>query len=144
MNADQPRTAICPGSYDPVTNGHLDVIGRTSNVFDKVIVGVVNNPVRKEKTLFTAEERKAFIEEATGALDDHFEGWFLGFENPPERPPEGFESVIDLPLDEEWLPAPSAAARIPDQPGQHAQPAEVAPPLVSPPHAPEPSDTGAA
>ena len=68
MNADQPRTAICPGSYDPVTNGHLDVISRTSNVFDKVVVGVVNNPVRKEKTLFTAEERKAFIEEATADL----------------------------------------------------------------------------
>ncbi len=68
MSADQPRTAICPGSYDPVTNGHLDVITRTANVFDKVVVGVVNNPVRKEKTLFTAEERKAFIEEATADL----------------------------------------------------------------------------
>ena len=51
---------------------------------------------------------------------------------------------IDLPLDEEWLPAPSAAGRTPDQPGEHAQPAEAAPPLVSPPQAPEPSDTGAA
>jgi pantetheine-phosphate adenylyltransferase len=68
MSAEGPRTAICPGSYDPVTNGHLDVISRTSNVFDKVVVGVVNNPVRKEKTLFTAEERKAFIEEATADL----------------------------------------------------------------------------
>ena len=68
MSAEGPRTAICPGSYDPVTNGHLDVIGRTSDVFDKVVVGVVNNPVRKEKTLFTAEERKAFIEEATADL----------------------------------------------------------------------------
>jgi pantetheine-phosphate adenylyltransferase len=68
LSANQPRIAICPGSYDPVTNGHLDVIGRTSNVFDKVVVGVVNNPVRKEKTLFTAEERKAFIEEATTDL----------------------------------------------------------------------------
>jgi pantetheine-phosphate adenylyltransferase len=68
MSANQPRIAICPGSYDPVTNGHLDVIGRTSNVFDRVVVGVVNNPVRKEKTLFNAEERKAFIEEATADL----------------------------------------------------------------------------
>ena len=68
MNADQPRVAICPGSYDPVTNGHLDVIGRTAKVFDRVVVGVVNNPVRKEKTLFTAEERKAFIEDATADL----------------------------------------------------------------------------
>jgi pantetheine-phosphate adenylyltransferase len=68
MSDDQPRIAVCPGSYDPVTNGHLDVIGRTSRVFDKVVVGVVNNPVRKEKTLFTAEERKAFIEDATAEL----------------------------------------------------------------------------
>ena len=68
MSSDQPRIAICPGSYDPVTNGHLDVIGRTAKVFDKVVVGVVNNPMRKEKTLFTAEERKAFIEEATADL----------------------------------------------------------------------------
>jgi pantetheine-phosphate adenylyltransferase len=68
MSSDDPRIAICPGSYDPVTNGHLDVIGRTAKVFDKVVVGVVNNPVRKEKTLFTADERKKFIEEATADL----------------------------------------------------------------------------
>jgi pantetheine-phosphate adenylyltransferase len=68
MSTDEPRIAICPGSYDPVTNGHIDVITRTARVFDKVVVGVVNNPVRKEKTLFTAEERKAFIEEATADL----------------------------------------------------------------------------
>jgi pantetheine-phosphate adenylyltransferase len=68
MSEDNPRIAVCPGSYDPVTNGHLDVITRASRVFDKVVVGVVNNPVRKEKTLFTAEERKAFIEEATAEL----------------------------------------------------------------------------
>jgi pantetheine-phosphate adenylyltransferase len=64
------RTAVCPGSYDPVTNGHLDIITRTSNVFDRVIVGVVNQPVRKQKTLFTADERKAFIEEATADLEN--------------------------------------------------------------------------
>jgi pantetheine-phosphate adenylyltransferase len=64
------RTAVCPGSYDPVTNGHLDIITRTSNVFERVIVGVVNQPVRKQKTLFTAEERKAFIEDATTGLEN--------------------------------------------------------------------------
>lgn len=62
------RTAVCPGSYDPVTNGHLDIITRTSNVFERVIVGVVNNPVRKQTPLFTAEERKAFIDDATADL----------------------------------------------------------------------------
>ena len=55
------RIAICPGSYDPVTNGHLDIITRASRVFDKVVVGVVNQPIRKQKTLFTAEERRGFI-----------------------------------------------------------------------------------
>jgi pantetheine-phosphate adenylyltransferase len=55
-------TAVCPGSYDPVTFGHLDVIQRCSRVFDSVIVAVVNQPVRKQKTLFSAEERVAFIE----------------------------------------------------------------------------------
>jgi pantetheine-phosphate adenylyltransferase len=62
--ADRDGTVVCPGSYDPVTNGHLDIITRTSAVFERVVVGVVNNPIRKEKTLFTAEERKAFIDEA--------------------------------------------------------------------------------
>jgi pantetheine-phosphate adenylyltransferase len=61
-------TVVCPGTYDPVTLGHLDIITRTSNVFDKVVVGVVNNPLRKNKTLFTAEERKGFIEAATEDL----------------------------------------------------------------------------
>lgn len=54
--------AVCPGSYDPVTYGHLDIIRRTSEVFDNVIVAVANQPVRKQKTLFSAKERMAFIE----------------------------------------------------------------------------------
>ncbi len=57
----QPRTVICPGSYDPVTNGHLDIIGRTSRVFDRVIVGVVGQGIRKSKTMFSAEERRDFL-----------------------------------------------------------------------------------
>jgi pantetheine-phosphate adenylyltransferase len=56
-------TAVCPGSYDPVTMGHLDIIGRAANVFDNVVVGVVNQPVRKQKTIFSADERVSFIEE---------------------------------------------------------------------------------
>jgi pantetheine-phosphate adenylyltransferase len=68
MSEENPRIAVCPGSYDPVTNGPLDVISRAARVFDKVVVGVVNNPVRKEKTLFTADERKKFIEDATAEL----------------------------------------------------------------------------
>jgi pantetheine-phosphate adenylyltransferase len=68
VSEDNPRVAVCPGSYDPVTNGHLDVITRAARVFDKVVVGVVNSPVRKQQTLFTAEERKKFIEDATAEL----------------------------------------------------------------------------
>ena len=66
--SEQNGTVVCPGSYDPVTNGHIDIITRTSRVFERVVVGVVNNPIRKQKTLFTAEERMAFIEEATADL----------------------------------------------------------------------------
>ena len=62
------RVAVCPGSYDPVTNGHVDIISRAARIFDKVVVGVVNQPVRKEKTLFTGEERQAFIRDATADL----------------------------------------------------------------------------
>ena len=61
-------TAICPGSYDPVTNGHLDVITRTANVFDRVVVGVVNAQVRKSEPVFTAEERRDFLIAATADL----------------------------------------------------------------------------
>ena len=49
-------TAICPGSYDPVTNGHVDVIGRAAGIFDRIVVGVVRDPTHKQ-TLFTVEER---------------------------------------------------------------------------------------
>jgi pantetheine-phosphate adenylyltransferase len=68
MPAEGPRVAVCPGSYDPVTNGHVDIITRASRIFDKVVVGVVNRPVRKEKTLFSGEERREFIQEATAKL----------------------------------------------------------------------------
>jgi pantetheine-phosphate adenylyltransferase len=60
--------AVCPGSYDPVTMGHIDIIRRAAGVFDELIVGVVNSPVRKSKTLFSAEERVSFIAEATTEL----------------------------------------------------------------------------
>jgi pantetheine-phosphate adenylyltransferase len=62
------RTVVCPGSYDPVTNGHLDIITRAASVFERVIVGVVNNPVRKQGTLFSTDDRSGFLEEATAEL----------------------------------------------------------------------------
>jgi pantetheine-phosphate adenylyltransferase len=62
------RIAICPGSYDPITNGHLDIISRASAMFDSVIAAVANMPFRKGKTLFTVEERVGFLERATSGL----------------------------------------------------------------------------
>jgi pantetheine-phosphate adenylyltransferase len=53
-------TAIAPGSYDPVTNGHIDVIGRAAGIFDRVVVGVVGNPVHKSP-MFSLEERVGFL-----------------------------------------------------------------------------------
>jgi pantetheine-phosphate adenylyltransferase len=68
--ATDNRIAICPGSYDPVTFGHLDVISRAAAMFDTVVVAVVNLPIRKGDTLFTAEERVAFVQNATSQLDN--------------------------------------------------------------------------
>lgn len=67
MNSNN-RIAVSPGSYDPVTNGHLDVISRASRIFDEVVVSVVNLPVRKGRTLFSTDERISFIERATEHL----------------------------------------------------------------------------
>jgi pantetheine-phosphate adenylyltransferase len=62
-------TAICPGSYDPVTFGHVDVIKRAAGIFDRVVVGVVGNPHHKAP-MFTLEERVAFLEEALADIDN--------------------------------------------------------------------------
>jgi pantetheine-phosphate adenylyltransferase len=62
-------TAICPGTYDPVTNGHVDVIGRAARIFDRVVVSVVNNPHHKTP-LFAVPERIALIKDALADLDN--------------------------------------------------------------------------
>jgi pantetheine-phosphate adenylyltransferase len=62
-DAHRPLTAICPGSYDPVTLGHLDIIARAAAIFDRVVVGVVRDPHHKG-TLFSVEERVDFLNEA--------------------------------------------------------------------------------
>jgi pantetheine-phosphate adenylyltransferase len=59
------RVVVCPGTFDPVTNGHLDVITRAAAMYDLVVVGVVNLPWRKGGTVFSVEERIGFIEKAT-------------------------------------------------------------------------------
>jgi pantetheine-phosphate adenylyltransferase len=66
--APDNRTAICPGTFDPVTLGHLDVISRASAMYDTVVVAVVNLPWRKGQTMFTTEERMSFVQNATREL----------------------------------------------------------------------------
>lgn len=56
------RLAICPGTFDPVTNGHLDIIERSLRIFDKVIIAVASNP--KKQPLFSVEERLRLIRES--------------------------------------------------------------------------------
>jgi pantetheine-phosphate adenylyltransferase len=67
MSDGAPVTAICPGSYDPVTNGHLDIITRAAGIFERVVVGVVRDPQHK-KAMFAVEERVGFLRDA---LADH-------------------------------------------------------------------------
>ncbi|MEO8476311.1 MAG: pantetheine-phosphate adenylyltransferase [Actinomycetota bacterium] len=69
-------TALCPGTFDPVTNGHLDIIGRTSTTFDQVVVAVLENP--SKQPLFSVEERVAMLEEACGAMQNVSVGAFKG------------------------------------------------------------------
>jgi pantetheine-phosphate adenylyltransferase len=58
------RTALCPGSFDPPTNGHVDVIGRTISLFDRVVVAVIDNP--SKRSMFTPTERSSLLEEIFG------------------------------------------------------------------------------
>tara|TARA_Y100000588_G_scaffold386421_1_gene481922 strand:- start:607 stop:1098 length:492 start_codon:yes stop_codon:yes gene_type:complete len=75
------RTVIYPGSFDPITNGHLDVIHRASRLFDQVVVAVARNGGKQP--LFTSAERKTLIEQSTGGLGnvsvDIFEGLLVDY-----------------------------------------------------------------
>ena len=70
MSPPDNRTAICPGTFDPVTYGHMDVISRASAMYDSVVVGVVNVPWRKGSTLFSVEERIAFVTNAVRGIEN--------------------------------------------------------------------------
>lgn len=74
--------ALCPGSFDPVTNGHVDIIERTARHFDAVIVAVIRNP-QKSQSLFTLEERQSMLHEVLGHLDnvriEFFKGLLVDF-----------------------------------------------------------------
>jgi len=75
------RVAIYPGTFDPITNGHIDVVQRSLNIFDKVIMAVANN--LEKKPLFTIEERLTMIKEAIGAWErlevDSFQGLLINY-----------------------------------------------------------------
>jgi pantetheine-phosphate adenylyltransferase len=69
MSEPKKTIAVVPGSYDPITNGHLDVIRRTAGLYDEVVVAVVNRSVRKNQALFSIDERMRFIEHAIAPLE---------------------------------------------------------------------------
>lgn len=68
--SDIMRTVICPGSFDPITNGHLDIIERSSVLFDRVIVAVMFNPSKKSSFCFSPEERAELIRRCTFHLSN--------------------------------------------------------------------------
>jgi pantetheine-phosphate adenylyltransferase len=75
------RRAVCPGSFDPVTNGHLDIVGRASGLFDELIVGVLVNQAKVG--LFTVDERIAMLNEVTAEYKnvrvESFQGLLVDF-----------------------------------------------------------------
>ncbi len=79
------KIAVCPGSFDPVTNGHMDIFKRTIRIFDKLIIAVFNNPVKN--TWFSVKERVEMLKEVTLNFNNknieimHFDGLLLDFCN---------------------------------------------------------------
>ena len=94
-------TALCPGSFDPVTNGHLDIIERTARHFDDVIVAVIRNP-QKTQSLFTLEERQEMLSEVLGHLPnvriEFFKGLLVEFakDRGAEAIVKGLRAVSDF------------------------------------------------
>lgn len=75
------KIAVCPGSFDPITNGHLDIVYRGLSVFDKVVIAVGHNPLKQD--LFTTEEKLQMIRESIGdnpRIDvDTFDGLLVDY-----------------------------------------------------------------
>ena len=93
--------ALIPGSFDPVTNGHIDIIERTAVHFDEMIVAVIRNP-QKSQALFSLEERQQMLEEVTAHLTnvrvDFFKGLLVEFaaENGVSAIVKGLRAVSDF------------------------------------------------
>lgn len=94
------RRAVCPGSYDPATNGHLDIIERASKLFDEVVVAVGVN--KSKKGLFSVEERMEILREITAKLPnvrvDSWQGLLVDYcrENDIAAVAKGLRSVSDF------------------------------------------------
>lgn len=74
-------TALCPGTFDPVTNGHLDIVERAARLFDRVVVAVVENP--SKEPMFSLEERRQMLKESLSHLEnvevDSFSGLLVDY-----------------------------------------------------------------
>ena len=94
------KIAVYPGSFDPVTMGHMDIIQRTSQIFDKVIIGVLNN--RAKSPLFSVEERVKMLEEVTSELPNveiqSFGGLLIDFvrQNQAQIIVRGLRAITDF------------------------------------------------
>lgn len=94
------RRAVCPGSFDPVTNGHLDIIGRASRLYDEVVVAVLIN--KTKSSLFSVEERVQLLKECTAEYSnvrvDSFHGLIVDFcrENDIQVIAKGLRAVSDF------------------------------------------------
>jgi pantetheine-phosphate adenylyltransferase len=94
------RRAVCPGSYDPVTNGHLDIIARASKLYDEVYVTVMVN--KSKQGLFTVEERISLIEQVTAGYGnvqvESFHGLLVDFCKQRDIPAivKGLRAVSDF------------------------------------------------
>ncbi|MBP3952145.1 pantetheine-phosphate adenylyltransferase [Bacillus suaedae] len=95
-----PSIAVCPGSFDPVTHGHIDIITRAASVFDQVIVAVLHN--RNKKPLFSVEERIELLKQVTSHLPevkiDSFNGLLIEYmkENNAKTIIRGLRAVSDF------------------------------------------------
>ena len=94
------RVAVCPGSFDPITNGHLDIIKRTAKIYDKVIIGVLDNSAKSP--VFTAKERGEMIEAVIGDIPNAevkiFSGLMVNFarNNGADVIVKGLRTVADF------------------------------------------------
>ncbi len=103
---EMKKKALYAGSFDPITNGHLDLIKRASNLYDELVVGIIGNPTKKP--LLSKQERKMLIVEATKDLDnvsaDFFDGLLADYVNNGDfdvvvrglRATSDFESEIQM------------------------------------------------